>query len=108
MARCTTCGYDVPGVPDGAVVATTRPETMLGDTAVAIHPDDPRTAALRGKTAILPLMNREIPVVDDPILVDREFGTGAVKVTPAHDANDFESAQRHGLPAVVVIGPDGR
>jgi len=100
--------YDVPGVEEGAVVATTRPETMLGDTALAIHPEDPRTAALRGKTAILPLMNREIPVVEDPILVDREFGTGVVKVTPAHDANDFESAQRHGLPAVVVIGPDGK
>ncbi|HEX4440044.1 MAG TPA: valine--tRNA ligase [Thermoanaerobaculia bacterium] len=100
--------YDVPGVPEGAVVATTRPETMLGDTAVAIHPDDPRTSALRGKTAVLPIMNREIPVVEDPILVDREFGTGVVKVTPAHDANDFDSAQRHGLPALVVIGPDGK
>ena len=100
--------YDVPGVPEGAVVATTRPETMLGDTAIAVHPDDPRTAALRGKRAILPIMNREIPVVEDPILVDREFGTGVVKVTPAHDANDFDSAQRHALPAIVVIGPDGK
>ena len=100
--------YDVPGVPEGAVVATTRPETMLGDTALAIHPDDPRTAALRGRTAILPLMNRSIPVIEDAILVDREFGTGVVKVTPAHDANDFASGQRHGLPAVVVIGPNGK
>ena len=100
--------YDVPGVPAGAVVATTRPETMLGDTAVAIHPEDPRTAKLRGKTAVLPIVGRELPVIEDPILVDREFGTGIVKVTPAHDANDFASGQRHGLPAVIVIGPDGR
>ena len=100
--------YDVPGVEGGAVVATTRPETMLGDTALAIHPDDPRTAALKGRRAILPLMNRGIPIIEDDILVDREFGTGIVKVTPAHDANDFASGQRHGLPAVVVIGGNGR
>src|SRR5262249_46064223 len=100
--------YDVPGVPDGAVVATTRPETMLGDIAIAIHPDDPRNARLRGKKAILPIVGRELPVVEDAILVDREFGTGVVKVTPAHDANDFAVGQRHGLTAVVVIGPDGR
>ncbi|HEY3170412.1 MAG TPA: valine--tRNA ligase, partial [Thermoanaerobaculia bacterium] len=100
--------YDVPGVPSGAVVATTRPETMLGDTALAIHPDDPRTAKFRGKAAILPIVARELPVIEDPILVDREFGTGIVKVTPAHDANDFAAAQRHGLPEVVVIGPDGK
>jgi valyl-tRNA synthetase len=100
--------YDVPGVSSGAVVATTRPETMLGDTALAIHPDDPRTARLKGKTAILPIVGRELPVVEDPILVDREFGTGIVKVTPAHDANDFAAAQRNGLPEVVVIGPEGK
>ena len=100
--------YDVPGVPEGAVVATTRPETMLGDTALAIHPDDPRNAILRGKHAILPIMNRSLPIVEDAILVDREFGTGIVKVTPAHDANDFAVGQRHGLPAIVVIGPDGK
>jgi len=100
--------YDVPGAPEGAVVATTRPETMLGDTALAIHPDDPRHAALKGRRAILPIMGREIPVVEDAILVDREFGTGVVKVTPAHDANDFAVAQRHDLPAVAVIGPDGK
>ena len=100
--------YDVPGVPAGAVVATTRPETMLGDTALAIHPDDPRTAKLKGRTGILPIVGRELPIVEDAILVDREFGTGVVKVTPAHDANDFETAQRHGLPEVVVIGPDGK
>jgi valyl-tRNA synthetase len=100
--------YDVPGVPAGAVVATTRPETMLGDTALAIHPDDERTAALKGKRAILPIMNREIPIVEDGILVDKAFGTGIVKVTPAHDANDFASARRHDLPAIVVIGGNGK
>jgi valyl-tRNA synthetase len=100
--------YEVPGVPGGAVVATTRPETMLGDTALAIHPEDPRNARLRGRKAILPIVGRELPVVEDAILVDREFGTGIVKVTPAHDSNDFAVGQRHGLPAVVVIGPDGK
>ena len=100
--------YDVPGVAGGAVVATTRPETMLGDTALAIHPDDPRTSALKGRRAVLPIVGRELPVIEDPILVDREFGTGIVKVTPAHDANDYASGQRHDLPAVVVIGPDAK
>jgi valyl-tRNA synthetase len=100
--------YDVPGVRQGAVVATTRPETMLGDTALAIHPDDPRNARLKGKKAVLPIVGRDLPVIEDPVLVDREFGTGIVKVTPAHDANDFASGQRHGLPAVVVIGPDAK
>ncbi|MFN2634360.1 MAG: valine--tRNA ligase [Thermoanaerobaculia bacterium] len=100
--------YDVAGGPAGAVVATTRPETMLGDTALAIHPDDPRTSKLRGRTATLPIVGREIPVVEDAILVNREFGTGVVKVTPAHDANDFAVGQRHDLPAVVVIGPNGK
>jgi len=100
--------YDVPGVPSGAVVATTRPETMLGDTALAIHPEDPRTAKFRGKRAVLPIVGRELPFIEDPILVDRAFGTGIVKVTPAHDANDFESGKRHGLAEVVVIGPDGK
>ncbi len=100
--------YAVAGVPGGAVVATTRPETMLGDTALAIHPEDERTAALRGRRAVLPIMNRELPIIEDPILVDRAFGTGIVKVTPAHDANDFESGQRHDLPSVVVIGGNGK
>ena len=100
--------YDVPGVASGAVVATTRPETMLGDTALAIHPKDPRTAKLRGKTGVLPIVGRELAVIEDAVLVDREFGTGIVKVTPAHDANDFAAGQRHKLPTVVVIGPDGK
>ncbi|CAO5257905.1 valine--tRNA ligase [Frankia sp. AgKG'84/4] len=84
------------------VVATTRAETMLGDTAVAVHPDDPRYAHLVGTTVELPLTNRRIPIVADEH-VDPEFGTGAVKVTPAHDPNDFEIGQRHNLPAITVM-----
>ena len=90
------------------VVATTRPETMLGDTAIGVHPEDPRYRGLRGKSFILPLMNREIPVVEDAVLVDPEFGTGAVKITPAHDPNDFEAGQRNHLPGITVIGKDAR
>jgi valyl-tRNA synthetase len=89
------------------VVATTRPETMLGDTAVAVHPEDERFRGLAGKRVALPLTGRSIPVVADP-LVDRAFGTGAVKITPAHDPNDFEAARRHGLDTVAVIGFDGK
>jgi valyl-tRNA synthetase len=88
-------------------VATTRPETMLGDTAVAVHPADERYAALVGRKVILPLMEREIPVIADAA-VDREFGTGAVKVTPAHDPNDFEMARRHALPEVDVMDSAAR
>ncbi|MFT4624097.1 MAG: valyl-tRNA synthetase [Myxococcota bacterium] len=89
------------------VVATTRPETMLGDTAVAVHPDDPRYQHLIGKTLRHPFVDREIPIVADSILVDPEFGTGAVKVTPAHDFNDFEVGKRHDLPMVNILNPDG-
>lgn len=88
------------------VVATTRPETMLGDTAVAVNPGDERYLGLVEKHAVLPLQDRRIPIVADEY-VDVEFGTGAVKVTPAHDPNDFEIGVRHNLPQVVVIGPDG-
>jgi len=84
-------------------VATTRPETMLGDTGVAVHPEDPRYNRFIGKKVKLPLTNRAIPVVGDPILVDREFGTGAVKITPAHDFNDFEAGLRHDLPRIVLF-----
>ncbi|HWH32349.1 MAG TPA: valine--tRNA ligase [Egibacteraceae bacterium] len=87
---------------DGVVVATTRAETMLGDTGIAVHPDDERYAHLVGKTVRLPLMDRDIPVFADSH-VDPEFGTGAVKVTPAHDPNDHEMGQRHGLPAIDVM-----
>jgi valyl-tRNA synthetase len=86
-------------------VATTRPETMLGDTGIAVHPDDERYKDLIGKTVILPLMNREIPVVADEY-VEMEFGTGMVKVTPAHDPNDFEIGERHGLEILKVIADD--
>ncbi len=85
--------------------ATTRPETMLGDTAVAIHPDDERYAHLKGKKLMLPLMNREIPVVEDTY-VDMEFGTGVVKITPAHDPNDFEVGKRHNLPIINIMNDD--
>ena len=85
------------------VVATTRPETMLGDTAVAVHPDDPRYRHLIGKKIRLPLTGRDIPIVGDAILVDLEFGTGAVKITPAHDFNDYEAGERHQLPRLPVL-----
>ncbi|MBN2168994.1 MAG: valine--tRNA ligase [Actinobacteria bacterium] len=88
------------------VVATTRPETMLGDTAVAVNPDDKRYSSIVGKTVILPLVGREIPVIEDRF-VDPDFGTGAVKVTPAHDPNDFEIGNRHGLERVNIMNPDG-
>ncbi|MDD2317097.1 MAG: valine--tRNA ligase [Desulfobacterales bacterium] len=90
----------------GIVVATTRPETMLGDTAVATHPEDPRYADLACSEVILPLVNKKIPVIKDAY-VDMTFGTGGLKVTPAHDPNDFEIASRHHLPIVKVIGDDG-
>jgi valyl-tRNA synthetase len=92
----------------GAIeVETTRPETLLGDTAVAVHPDDERWRTFVGRSVRLPLLGREIPVVADPF-VDREFGTGAVKITPAHDPADFEAGRRLGLPAVNLLHPDGR
>ncbi len=87
-------------------VATTRPETMLGDTAVAVNPNDSRYTAMIGKTLMLPIMNREIPVIADEY-VDSEFGTGCVKVTPAHDPNDFEMGQRHHLPMITVMNKNG-
>ena len=88
------------------IVATTRPETMLGDTAVAVHPDDERYKNLVGKTLTLPLVGREIPVVADEYVV-QAFGTGCVKVTPAHDPNDFEVGTRHALPIISVMHDDG-
>jgi valyl-tRNA synthetase len=97
-----------PGPVTEIVVATTRPETMLGDTAVAVHPDDERYRALVGKQVRHPLTGRHLPIVADAILVDPKFGTGAVKVTPAHDFNDFEVGKRHGLEQLTVIGVDGR
>ncbi len=99
--------YPVVGEPGRfVVVATTRPETMLGDSAVAVHPEDERYSDLVGKKVLLPLVNREIPVVADDY-VDREFGTGVVKITPAHDFNDFEVGLRHGLDKINVLDESG-
>ena len=100
--------YAIEGSDRKLVVATTRPETMLGDTAVAVHPDDERYKDLIGGSAILPIIDRRIPVIADPILVDREFGTGVVKVTPSHDKNDYEAGLRNNLPQIQVIGEEGR
>ncbi len=94
--------YPIVGTSECLVLATTRPETMLGDTAVAIHPDDERYRHLQGKKVLLPLVNKEIPIVTDTY-VDMDFGTGVVKITPAHDPNDFEVGQRHGLPIVKCL-----
>lgn len=99
--------YPLEDGSDFIVVATTRPETMLGDTAVAVHPEDERYKKFLGKTIRLPLIGRRIPVIADKV-VDPEFGTGAVKVTPAHDFNDFEIAKRHNLPMVKVIDESGK
>ncbi len=90
------------------VVSTSRPETMLGDTAVAVHPEDERYRHLVGKLIRHPLLDRTFPVVADPVLVDPKFGTGAVKVTPAHDPNDFATGERHGLEKINILTEDGR
>ena len=97
--------YPVKGTQESLVVATTRPETMLGDTAVAVHPEDERYQHLVGKSVLLPLMDREIPIIADAY-VDREFGTGVVKITPAHDPNDFEVGKRHNLAQIDVMTDD--
>ena len=94
-----------PSTTEFLTFATTRPETMLGDTAVAIHPEDERYAHLIGKSVLLPIVNRVIPIVTDAY-VDREFGTGVVKITPAHDPNDFEVGKRHDLPIINVMNDD--
>ncbi|MDT8716549.1 valine--tRNA ligase [Clostridium sp. 19966] len=98
--------YPVIGSEEFIEIATTRPETLLGDTAVAVNPDDARYASLVGKKLMLPLVNREIPIVADSY-VDMEFGTGAVKITPAHDPNDYEVGKRHSLPEIRVLNDDG-
>src|SRR3954470_14349711 len=99
--------YPVEGTDEYIIVATTRPETMLGDTAVAVHPDNERLKHLIGKTAVLPLVGRRIPIIGDDY-ADPEKGTGAVKITPAHDFNDFEVGRRHNLPQVSVLDVEGR
>ncbi len=97
--------YPIAGSDEFVEVATTRPETMLGDSAVAVHPEDERYKHLIGKTVILPLVNKEIPIIADTY-VDKEFGTGVVKITPAHDPNDFEVGKRHNLPEINVMNDD--
>ncbi len=99
--------YKTPDGKDEIIVATTRPETMLGDTAVAVHPDDERYTHLIGKTVVLPIMNKEIPIVADTY-VEKEFGTGAVKITPAHDPNDYEVGLRHNLEVIKVFTDDAK
>jgi valyl-tRNA synthetase len=100
--------YPIEGLADTFItVATTRPETMLGDTAVAVHPDDPRYRHLVGRNAILPLVGRRLPILADEYS-DPEKGTGAVKITPAHDFNDFDVGRRHGRPLVNILDPEGR
>ena len=98
--------YPIIGTDQVIEIATTRPETMLGDTAIAVHPDDERYQGLVGKMALLPIVGREIPIVADTY-VDKEFGTGAVKITPAHDPNDFEVGKRHNLEEINVMNDDG-
>jgi valyl-tRNA synthetase len=107
QGRLYTITYPFEQGEGGVDVATTRPETMLGDTGIAVHPEDPRYAGLIGRRVILPLVGRPIPIVADSF-VDRTFGTGAVKVTPAHDPNDFAAAQRTGLPVLLVMDEIGR
>jgi valyl-tRNA synthetase len=100
-------GAEASSNPKEIIVATTRPETMFGDVAVAVHPDDKRYKDLIGKTVKLPLTNREIPIIGDDF-VDPKFGTGAVKITPAHDPNDYAAGERHDLPRVTVIDHEGK
>ena len=109
MGKLYHIAYPLSGASDGAslTVATTRPETMLGDVALAVHPGDERYRKLIGSSVMLPIANLEIPIVADEY-VDPAFGTGVVKITPAHDPNDFEVGVRHGLPMPVIMAPDGR
>jgi valyl-tRNA synthetase len=99
--------YKVEGSGEEIVVATTRPETMLGDSAVAVHPEDPRYKHLHGKKVVHPFVDRRIPIITDAVLVDPKFGTGAVKVTPAHDFNDFATGKRHELEEISIFELDG-
>ena len=98
--------YKLVDQDDYLTVATTRPETIMGDTAICVYPDDERYKHLIGKHAIVPIVNREVPIIADTY-IDREFGTGVLKVTPAHDTNDYEIGQRHNLESIDVLNPDG-
>lgn len=104
----TSFAYPIENSDEKIVIATTRPETMLGDTAIAVHPDDPRYKHLHGKFAVHPFVpGRKMPIVTDAIIVDMEFGTGAVKITPAHDPNDYEVGVRHNLEFINILNDDG-
>ncbi|MDH5475673.1 MAG: class I tRNA ligase family protein, partial [Cyclobacteriaceae bacterium] len=98
--------YKIVDSDEYITIATTRPETILGDTAICIHPEDERYAHLKGKKAIVPLVNREIPIIEDEY-VDIEFGTGCLKITPAHDINDYEIGQKHELETIDILNDDG-
>ncbi|MDQ6800775.1 MAG: valine--tRNA ligase [Acidobacteriota bacterium] len=100
--------YPIAGSDKHVTVATTRPETMLGDTALAVHPEDERYRDLIGREAVVPIVKRRVPIIADPILVDPEFGTGVVKVTPSHDKSDYEAGQRNKLPQLQVIDETGK
>ena len=99
--------YPLKGEPGAIIVATTRPETIFGDVAIAVHPDDHKYSELVGKTVVIPLSGREIPIIADEY-VDKSFGTGAVKITPAHDPNDFEVGKRHGLKPIWILDENGK
>ncbi|KAF8308576.1 hypothetical protein DL93DRAFT_2171021 [Clavulina sp. PMI_390] len=103
----TSFAYHIENSDEKIVIATTRPETMLGDTAIAVHPDDARYKHLHGKFAIHPFLDRRMPIITDSIAVDMEFGTGAVKITPAHDPNDYEVGLRHKLPFINILNDNG-
>ena len=98
--------YQIAGTDEYIIIATTRPETIMGDSAIAVHPEDPRYAHLKGAKAVVPMVNREIPIIFDDY-VDLEFGTGALKVTPAHDTNDYEIGKRHDLETIDIFNADG-
>ncbi len=99
--------YKIDGEDGYAVVATTRPETIMGDTAMCIHPADPKNRHLRGKKVVVPLVNRIVPVIEDEEFVDMDFGTGCLKVTPAHDVNDYLLGEKHNLPAIDIFNDNG-
>ncbi|KAL8283096.1 hypothetical protein RQP46_005874 [Phenoliferia psychrophenolica] len=103
----TSFAYHLEGSDEKIIIATTRPETMLGDTAIAVHPDDARYTHLHGKFALHPFLDRRIPIITDAIAVDMNFGTGAVKMTPAHDPNDYEVGLRHKLEFINILNDDG-
>lgn len=108
FGRIWSFAYKVDGSDEEVVIATTRPETMLGDVAVAVHPDDPRYKQLHGRQLVHPFVDRKLKIITDSTLVDMNFGTGAVKVTPAHDPNDFDCGRRHGLAEITIFTDDGK